>query len=452
MQTESFKDEVVELALELAWSLWAELSVSGWTRRHSAAAIDLEPLILYTSWLGQFDRRLRDESVDWCISNPRFVSAIRLKNLLRRSSTDVSTSFADFSTTVKSHARVPWPGNGTAWKLEPSGKSGMVDLARPALIQLDLRAICGVSARAEVLRLLISDSNRGWTSSELAQLSAYGKANVTAALDTLVLANLVKEERLSNGFRFSLLSEPQLIALLGGRPAQFPVWSEILRIVEAFVRFATTKASVRSDVRSVEVGGLLREIDRSINALGLTASPRVATGTDLNYHFDAWVIQLMRQWAGVPDPAAGEVAEGNEATYTINRLSVPPGAWMGIVSNPGEQPRALEMPEWAEIYVEHPRSDTIVSDDSVGAPRVAHEILQLAEKRAGRDLGDYWGNGDGMNQLVARAFAEERLWPMRPGQSITFGETFLRAWRRDRLERLAPIATPSASATKPSTR
>jgi hypothetical protein len=222
MQTESFKDEVVELALELAWSLWAELSVSGWTRRHSAAAIDLEPLILYTSWLGQFDRRLRDESVDWCISNPRFVSAIRLKNLLRRSSTDVSTSFADFSTTVKSHARVPWPGNGTAWKLEPSGKSGMVDLARPALIQLDLRAICGVSARAEVLRLLISDSNRGWTSSELAQLSAYGKANVTAALDTLVLANLVKEERLSNGFRFSLLSEPQLIALLGGGPHSFP--------------------------------------------------------------------------------------------------------------------------------------------------------------------------------------------------------------------------------------
>ena len=38
MPNESFKDEVLELALELAWSLWAELGVSGWTRRAQRTA------------------------------------------------------------------------------------------------------------------------------------------------------------------------------------------------------------------------------------------------------------------------------------------------------------------------------------------------------------------------------------------------------------------------------
>ena len=37
---------VGEGALALAWSLWTELGVPGWSRRHQDWAIDPEPLIL----------------------------------------------------------------------------------------------------------------------------------------------------------------------------------------------------------------------------------------------------------------------------------------------------------------------------------------------------------------------------------------------------------------------
>lgn len=439
MPTESFKDRVLQLALELGWSLWAELGVSGWTRRHSSQAVDLEPLILHTAWLWQFDKRLRDESVDWSVTNSRFVSAVLLKNLLRRSSDEVQASFGDYGATVKVHVRAPWPGEGAPWNLRLSEKSDAADVGRPALIQLRLRAMFGVSARAEVLKLLVSEPARSWTAADLSQLSGYGKPNVTAALDMLGLAGLVKQARVGNTFRFVLMRQVELFALLGDLPGRFPNWAAQLRIVEALLKFATTKAAARSDVRSVEVGALLRQLESWLTAAGLQRTVPIASGTDLNDQFDVWALRLMRSLAQVPELDAAEATgRRDEATYTISRLTMPLGAWMGVVSNPDEPPRSLEMPEWAGLYVEHPRSDTIISDDSVGAPRVAHEILRLAELRRDLDIGDYWEGGDGTNQLVARAFAEERLWPMRAGQSITFGENFMRQWRADRLQRIQP--------------
>ena len=67
----------------LAWSLWTELGVRGVVRNHSDCAIDPEPLILFTSRLRNSDPRLRDESIDWCIRNLRFLSVARIRNLLK---------------------------------------------------------------------------------------------------------------------------------------------------------------------------------------------------------------------------------------------------------------------------------------------------------------------------------------------------------------------------------
>ena len=74
------------LAHDLAWSLWAELGVEGVVRRHDWQAIDLEPLIIFTAKLGDTDHRLRASTIDWCITNSRFASAFRLRNLADQSS------------------------------------------------------------------------------------------------------------------------------------------------------------------------------------------------------------------------------------------------------------------------------------------------------------------------------------------------------------------------------
>lgn len=78
-------------------------------------------------------------------------------------------------------------------------------------------------------------------------------------------------------------------------------------------------------------------------------------------------------------------------------------------------------------------------DDSDGAPRLAHAMFVDSASRAGQEIGPFYAF-DAMNQQVARAFAEEPLWPMRPGQSATLGTGFLRRWRLDRQRRLQPAA------------
>ena len=68
--------------LDLLWSLWEELGVSGVVpRRHGDVFIDPEPLILFTALHGDLDPRLRDESIDWAITYGNYVSKARIKRL-----------------------------------------------------------------------------------------------------------------------------------------------------------------------------------------------------------------------------------------------------------------------------------------------------------------------------------------------------------------------------------
>jgi hypothetical protein len=152
MPTLAFSAALRELALEIAWSLWAELGLSGWTRHHADSAVDLEPLIIATPRLGEWDARLLEESFDWCVLNSRFVSAVRLRNLLNTVDEPTRRAFGDFAATVRKKRRVSWPAEGEPLQLRVTGRSSVPDLRRPALQQLRLRAILGVSARAEIIR------------------------------------------------------------------------------------------------------------------------------------------------------------------------------------------------------------------------------------------------------------------------------------------------------------
>lgn len=69
-------------ALDLAWSLWAELGVSSWHRRHTDWSVELEPLIIFTALVAQHDPRLLREAVDWCVKNDRFISLVQLRNIV----------------------------------------------------------------------------------------------------------------------------------------------------------------------------------------------------------------------------------------------------------------------------------------------------------------------------------------------------------------------------------
>src|SRR5258706_2317454 len=135
--------EVDAFALDLAWSLWAELGVDGGARRHDWQAIDLEPLIIFTAQLGATDSRLRASTIDWCIANARFASAFRLRNLALRARAGARVDFGRYPATVSAHAKAAWPGQGDPLTLFHPERIGSPDLRRPSLVQLRLRALAG---------------------------------------------------------------------------------------------------------------------------------------------------------------------------------------------------------------------------------------------------------------------------------------------------------------------
>lgn len=418
--------EIADLSLELAWSLWAELGVSGWTRRHSWQAADVEALILFTAYLMEQDARLRDESLDWCVRNARFVSSVRLRNLSPPLAA-ASAGFARYAATVRVHSHASWPGAGEPIPFRRTGRSTEPELSRPALIQLRLRAVVGVSARAEVLRLLLAEPGRPQSASELAVRGAYGKGNVAATLDMLVRSGVAETQRVGNQLRYRLVQHQELVAVLGGVPPVFPDWTVTFRVLLGLLT-AGEMGEPGSIARAANIRRLLRSLDGDLRQLRLTDPVPQATGAALNEDFDRWSVRLVRRWA-VPDDTA---VPSEDVRYTVHRLST--GDWLATVSDPESGSRPVTLPEWEGLYPGRPRSDAVIADDSYGAPQLAHALLHDAEHRAGRDIGQMW-TVDSTNQEIARTFADERLWPMRRGQSATFSADFLRRWRADRLRR-----------------
>jgi len=429
MSTKTFSEVVTDLALEMAWSQWAEFGVSGWVRHHSQSALDVEPLIILTARLAAKDARLRDEALDWCVLNHSLVSAVRLRNLA--SATDPGL-FGQFAATVKTRVHVNWPGDGEPYPFQPTHRSTEPDLSRPALIQLQLRALVGVSARAEIFRIMLANPTAGHSASSVAARVAYGKGNVVNALEALAMARVVETEVVRNRVRYRLARSSELVNLLGGIPATFPDWQAIFRMTEALLRFADT-APGQGIARAAAVRRLLDETNGDLDRLGLSENEPKAIGEALFTEFEAWSEALLRSWAGL----GGAESVAGQPVFTVHRLGT--GDWLATVTTPGQRPTALEMPEWAEIYpAEHPRSDKVVADDSLGAPRLAHAMFESARRAAGLNTDDYWAIDQRRpnNQLISRAFAEERLWPMRRGQTAEFTADFVRRWYEDRIERL----------------
>ena len=222
-------------AIALAAGAWTQLGVSGWTATHADWAIDPEPLILFTAWLGDRDPRLRDEATDWCIQNSRYLSRGRLKNLIRVQPDDVQTRFGELAATVAAHTGVMWPGATTARPFEPSGRSRLSPLSRPSMAWIRLRAIFGVGAKAEVLRYLLSDNQGSVSLSRLSTVTAYSKRNLADECQALAEAGVLASRQQGNRFDYSLANRTELEAFVGTLPRHRPDWSAVFNVTREFV-------------------------------------------------------------------------------------------------------------------------------------------------------------------------------------------------------------------------
>ena len=406
------REEIDGLALDLAWSLWSELGVDGAVRRHDWQAIDLEPLIMFTAHLGGADSRLRASAIDWCIAHARFASALRLRNLADRASAATRASFGRLAATVRAHTKAPWPGQGDPLTLLHPGRIGSPDLRRPSLVQLRLRALVGVSARAEILKLMLADPDHPQPASTLALDAAYGKGSVAQALDMLTMAGIVQVQPHGNRLLYRLTRPVELAQALQWLPSVFPDWWPIFNIIEALTDYAHS-ASGPPPTRTPSLQKLLLRIDDDLRRLGLTEHVPRAMGPATVTEFEHWALDFLTEQTG--HNVAGAM---REVTYVIHHLSF--GGWLGTINVAGRPPRPFDS--------EHGHLD-----EAAGAAELAQlmfkEVVGKGQRRGAPAAPD------AVILVISREFAEELVRPMRAGQEATFTAEFVRRWYENRRQR-----------------
>ncbi len=295
----SHRTELVEQLLTLAWAQWTALGVNG-LEPARGSALDLEALMLLTAELADEDRRLFGEAVDWCSKHHRYVSKPRLKQLLSKSATTTVEPFAEFASALETHSGGSWPHakRGSPRQLRLSGKSRAPDLEQPSLLNLRLRSLFGVGARADVITALLGWPSPAFTASELVFVG-YTKRNLADTLESLRAAGLLSSKRAGNRVLFSWRRFRELSELIAPLPSSVPRWPTIVRVLLSFHALLAATEGKSERLVLVAAAKALREIAPDLDVLGLT-SPRIMLGETSWNDVAAWLLRSSRRLTQVP--------------------------------------------------------------------------------------------------------------------------------------------------------
>lgn len=232
MSLSTTRERVASTLLGFARDEWAQLGVFMATDRRDTWAQDPEALLVFGLEVARDDARLFDELLDWLRANGDLVSGRRLAALARdhaalpvveaavhwaaahggslRMSGRVLTSTAE-PVPLFEHAGMPgrrdeiFLAHGFVKPpTEPSGKSRAPYLDLPINLAFRLRAHFGVTARAEIVRFLLTTGVPDATVLAIATAAASTKRNVNDALASLAAAGDVKRFWVGNEARYSI--------------------------------------------------------------------------------------------------------------------------------------------------------------------------------------------------------------------------------------------------------
>lgn len=289
------------LLVEFAWSCWAELGLSTWDRSHQEWCHDPEALLVLTGCLGEMDRRLRGEVLDWCSSAMPLLSRTRARNILR--TWPEQAAWPAFATDLTAATGKKWEGSAGAGSFAPTGKSELLLVQRAGAMALRARAILGVGARSEILRILTTSSSaRTWSKQELALEVGYARRNVHDAVEQLILAGVLQSQGSEARARIRL-SAPDLWRQL---LEPLPLWSgsglavcrAAWRIRGARLKALSKEPALRSLIMRKEWDLIRPDLERA----GWKA-PMIPDGTDAWQELEPWTLQFLTDLAGGRTPA-----------------------------------------------------------------------------------------------------------------------------------------------------
>ena len=267
MLLKDYRVSLKNALLDLAWSQWITLGVAGHAKEYTACVIDIEALILFTTFIGQYDQRLFDSMQDWLQKNGRFVNIQRLTNLQKNNEFKkkdilayIAGNLVSFESKIKWEKLAQNQKNGTDTRqlfrdssvingqatdqtalqygfirnpYKYSGKQNSFYTRNPAALQLKLRGFFGVNSRAEVMLQLLSHDY--CKNQEIAQGSGFSWRSIQDILFEMTFSGVVSatESRKSRLYRLTeidhwkkLLGFPSVYAI------KFPRWCNIFFSLE----------------------------------------------------------------------------------------------------------------------------------------------------------------------------------------------------------------------------
>jgi hypothetical protein len=275
-------------------------------RHRSPWAQDPEALIVFTLEIARSEPRLFDELLDWMLTNEALLSIRRLRAMCI-DETDCALVAAAIAWIARRRPRarlrveppdshpqplrplfhdgglVPEtdPDFAAAGLLRPppvpSGKSLAPDLATPINLDFRLRAILGVSIRAEVVRIMLTAQAPWMTAQTLARASMYAKRNVHEALTNLTAARVVSASTVDSEQRYTI-DKTAWAALLQSVPAQLPShrdWPQLLGALRTILRWTQQEElqSASEYLRASSTRQLLDSIRSQLAFAGIAIDP-----------------------------------------------------------------------------------------------------------------------------------------------------------------------------------
>jgi len=270
MSLREFKEQFLNQALELLWRQWTVLGVSGHAEGEAPWMIDPEALLLATCTFGRWEPRLFDEVLDWLRANGWVMNTQRLGTVLREEAWGggpVLAAVAGWRNTGSDALKwrrlaQPLPSSAEAEGLfrfkdgrtmpvmgEPEPHFAGHGFRRNALrlrglsrpfqplergnLLVQLRALCGVNVRAEIIAYLLTHETGH--PAEMARALYFHKRTIQDALGEMNASGVVELRPLGREKHYWLHGEAwrALLQRTGTMPQWVgwpPFWSGLEQI------------------------------------------------------------------------------------------------------------------------------------------------------------------------------------------------------------------------------
>lgn len=213
-------------AVDAAWRQWTALGASGGGTEAGETTIDPEALVVASAQLVEHERRLGDFLLWWAGVGATLLSTQRTRSLLRVMPEGAAGALAPFAASAVQAGDRRWKGLASPDGLDARPGKGTLQarLTHPTSLVLRLRAAFGVSAKADVVAVLLG-LERAATVREVAEATGYTTVAVRGALGEVALAGFA-EATGETPAMYRATRREAWAGLLGGEPPAWGFWAD----------------------------------------------------------------------------------------------------------------------------------------------------------------------------------------------------------------------------------